>query len=134
MKFVMETNEGKKLDLNTVKYITFDGIEYAMMPVIQFIDQKKLDVGNKFIETLFGVEEVAPKTRGRADSVSGMVNQWLNASPKRGETVTFQCNTDHAIRVPCEKRNSKVLIRRIRKGLYSATYQGKFVYARSRAR
>ena len=52
MKFVMETEEGKKLDTNSVKYITLDGVEYAMMPVVQSASKLKEDIGSNFVQTL----------------------------------------------------------------------------------
>jgi hypothetical protein len=131
MKFFMETNEGKQVDTSNVKYMTFDGVEYAMMAVVKTKQEEKTDYG--VLRNLFG-EEIQTHKRTHANSVARKVNDWLNTNPSKGQTQIFVCNTDGAVRVACENRNVKVSLRRVRKNQWAATFEGKKLYARSAKR
>jgi hypothetical protein len=132
MKVIFETNDGKTLDTNVIKYITIDNVEYAILPVIA--KKKQLQSTDAHLPTLESFFNVSKKKRVFAQSVANRVRTWFSSNPDIGDTETFRAPTDYAIRVAAENLNRKVAIRQLRKNMYRATYIKPQQYARSKRR
>lgn len=132
MKVIFETNDGKTLDTNVIKYISIDNVEYAILPVVR--KNKPVNVVKEItsLEDFFNVSN--KKKRVVAQSVANRVRNWLNASPDIGDTEVFKSPSEYAIRVAAENLNRKVAIRQVRKNMYRATYIKPQQYARARKR
>lgn len=142
MKFVMKTTDGKTIDTDEGKPVTIDGIRYMMFRLVDDITPSQfkpsqfnnIEDENSSLESFFGVTKKKLNSKQRKlnkKSIAYVVRQWLETKPKNGDTINFNAPTDYAIRVAAESKNCKVIIRRVRKGLYNVTFDKKRVYARS---
>lgn len=148
MKLVLETNDGKSIDTSSVKYMTMDGTEYALFPVIknQPVIQNKFEVTEATsigLDKFFGFHEQKKahyvrtqkkNKRQKTNSIAYKVREWLDSGLNKGDTTNFASPSEYAIRVAAETQNKNISIRRIRKGLYNVIYNKPQVYARSKYR
>lgn len=132
MKVIFETNDGKTLDTNVIKYITIDNVEYAILPVLKKSKPVNLIEKSKTLEDFFNVRNQSKRIV--TQSVANRVRSWFNTSPDVGDSEVFKSKSDYAIRVAAENLNRKVLIRQVRKNMYRATYVKPQQYARARKR
>lgn len=132
MKVIFETNDGKTLDTNVIKYITIDKTEYAILPVVVKEKPNMLFNAKTTLEDFFNVSN--KKKRIVAQSVANRVRNWLNAGPDIGDSEVFKSPSEYAIRVAAENLNRRVAIRQVRKNMYRATYVKPQQYARARKR
>lgn len=132
MKVIFETNDGKTLDTNVIKYITIDNVEYAILPVLKKSKPVNLIEKSKTLEDFFNVRSESKRTVPQ--SVANRVRSWFSTSPDVGDSEVFKSKSDYAIRVAAEVLNRKVLIRQVRKNMYRATYVKPQQYARARKR
>jgi len=153
MNIAIQTNEGKQLDLTNVKYMTFENVEYALLPVLSktqtsplnnvvFTDQSNInrnldaffETENTPVQTMQPVRKVRRKIRVKRthpNSIAHKVREWLSTA-KPGQTTVFKSDTEYAIRVACEIAGVKAKIYTLKRGHFSVTYDRKKVYARMR--
>lgn len=138
MNISIQTNEGKQLDITNIKYMTFDNIEYAMLPVlskIPFPTLKKKTVSDETVDNnlndFFNVESNTKARRVNTSSTAHKVREWL-ANAKPGESVVLKAPSSYAIRVACETQNVKAKIYKVKRGQFTVIYDRKKAYARAK--
>lgn len=146
MKIVFTTNEGKTIDTSGAKYMTIDGKEFALFPVVnveQNFTQNKFEVyesTSSALDKFFGFDDqnITPHTKKlkkeKFNSIAYKVREWLNSGVTPGATTNFASPSEYAIRVAAELQNKNISIRKIRKGIYNVIYNKPQVYARSKYR
>lgn len=132
----MFTKEGKELDTKNVKYMTFDGVEFALFPVLSIVqkkffptDAKEEKVGNALQAALFEDEYSPSKTH--KNSVAYRVRQWLS-NAKVGQSTIIEAPTAYSIRVACETRGVKAKIFQQKRGSYRVIFDSRKKYARQK--
>jgi mRNA-degrading endonuclease RelE of RelBE toxin-antitoxin system len=143
MFFSLSTKEGKNLDTKNVKYMTFDNIEYALFPILNDVETKKIVtlfpeddkqviVENALERTLFGtLFDTQNKPKLYKSSVAFRIRQWLK-NAKIGESTVIMSPSDYAIRVACETRGVKAKIFKQKRGQYRVVFDAKKKYARQK--
>jgi hypothetical protein len=131
MNIAIQTNEGKQLDLNNVKYMTFDNVEYALLPVIYKlpVPQKKVPSDEKINQNLEDFFGVTKTKRVHLNSTAQKVREWLTTA-KPGQSTVLKAPSDYAIRVACEIHGVKAKIYKIKRGQFSVVYDRNKTYAR----
>ena len=132
MEILIKTADGRTLDLSQVKYMSIENVNYALVPVMGKIQPKlKVPHQNKSLEDFFDVSDTPRKKGEKVNSTAYKVRQWLESNPQPGSTINFAAPSDYAIRVAAESKNSRVRIRKLRRGLYNVTFERNQIYARS---
>lgn len=138
MNISIQTSEGKQLDTKNIKYMTFDNIEYALLPVVskpKFPIPKKKVISDEVVDNnlndFFNVDSETKTRKMNTTSTAYKVREWL-ANAKPGESIILKAPSDYAIRVACETQSVKAKIYKVKRGQYRIIYDRKKVYARAK--
>ena len=129
MKITFETEDGKTLDTSNIEYMTLNGVNYAMLKVVETKEVQKVE--DFSLENFFGVQKQPKQPAFTANNVRSAVRQWFDTNPRPGDSQVFK-GTTHAIRISTELFGRKCSFKKIRRNMYQVTYLKPQEYARTK--